>query len=58
MIYNLLQSIRLIADACESFTDNCVDGLEANTVNIDKHLTYLTVNESSLGLRQGRGLQP
>lgn len=39
MIYNLLQSIRLIADACESFTDNCVAGLEANTVNIDKHLT-------------------
>ena len=39
MIYNLLQSIRLIADACESFTDNCVVGIEANVVNTQKHLT-------------------
>ncbi|MDP9195712.1 MAG: class II fumarate hydratase [Pseudomonadota bacterium] len=30
MIYNLLQSIRLLADACNSFTDNCVAGIEAN----------------------------
>ncbi len=28
MAYNLLQSIRLIADAADSFTDNCVDGIE------------------------------
>jgi len=39
MIYNLLQSIRLISDACESFTDNCVIGIEANNLNIQKHLT-------------------
>ncbi len=38
MIYNLLQSIRLIADACESFTDHAVVGIEANTINIQKHL--------------------
>ncbi len=38
IIYNLLQSIRLIADACESFTDNCVIGINANEVNIKKHL--------------------
>lgn len=38
MIYNLLQSIRLIGDACDSFTDNCVVGIEANQVNIDKNL--------------------
>ncbi|MEM1132360.1 MAG: class II fumarate hydratase [Pseudomonadota bacterium] len=30
MIYNVLQSIRLIADACTSFTDNCVSGITAN----------------------------
>ena len=29
IIYNVLQSIRLIADACESFTDNCVIGIQA-----------------------------
>lgn len=39
MIFNLLQSIRLLADASESFTDNCVVGIEANKVNINKHLT-------------------
>ncbi|WP_119677870.1 class II fumarate hydratase [Indioceanicola profundi] len=36
MIYNLLQSIRLIADACKSFTDNCVVGIEANRDRIEK----------------------
>ncbi len=38
MIYNLLQSIRLIADASESFTDNCVVGITANKEKIDQHL--------------------
>lgn len=38
MIYNLLQSIRLLADACNSFTDNCVVGIEANTDRIKKLL--------------------
>lgn len=38
MIYNVLQSIRLIADACNSFTDNCVVGIEANTARIEKLL--------------------
>jgi len=32
--YNLLQSIRLIADGAVSFTDNCVKGIEANTDTI------------------------
>lgn len=36
MIYNLLQSIRLIADAARSFTDNCVDGIEADETRITK----------------------
>jgi fumarate hydratase class II len=34
MIHDLLQSIRLIADAAVSFTDNCVVGIEANTTRI------------------------
>lgn len=37
MIYNVLQSIRLIADGCRSFTENCVHGIEANEERI-KHL--------------------
>ena len=38
MIYNLLQSIRLLGDACNSFTDNCVVGIEANNTNIEMNL--------------------
>jgi len=38
IIFNVLNSIRLLSDACESFTDNCVVGIEANKININKHL--------------------
>jgi fumarate hydratase, class II len=38
IIFNVLQSLRLIADACESFTDNCVVGIEANLISIKKHV--------------------
>jgi len=38
IIYNLLQSIRLLADACESFTDHAVAGLEPDLRAIDRHL--------------------
>ena len=39
MIYDLLQSGRLIADACVSFTDNCVVGIEPNRARIKQLLT-------------------
>ena len=38
MIYNLLQSARLLADGCNSFADNCAQGIEANREQISKHL--------------------
>ncbi len=38
IIYNVLQSIRLIADAANSFTDNCVVGIEANEARISQLL--------------------
>ena len=38
MIYNLLQSIRLLADSCRSFNDHCVVGIEPNKVQIEKYL--------------------
>ena len=34
--YNVLQSIQLLGDACSAFTDNLVDGLEADDTRIDK----------------------
>jgi len=38
MIYNLLQSIRLLADAAVSFADNCVVGIEPNRARIEELL--------------------
>lgn len=41
IIFNVLQSIRLLADSCRSLTDNCVVGIEAD----EKRITKL-MNES------------
>jgi fumarate hydratase class II len=38
MAYNFLQSVRLIADAAVSFTDNCVVGIEPRLDNIARGL--------------------
>jgi fumarate hydratase class II len=34
MIHNVLESIRLLADACDSFRANCVEGIEADETRI------------------------
>ncbi len=34
IVYNVLQSIRLLADASVSFTDNCVAGIKPNLERI------------------------
>ncbi len=53
IIFNLLQSIRLISDACESFTENCVVGIEPNlkTIkrNVDNSLMLVTALNSRIG---------
>jgi fumarate hydratase class II len=38
IIRNVLESCALLADACHSFTDNCVVGIEANRDVIGKHV--------------------
>ena len=38
MVFNVLNSIRLISDACESFTNHCIVGLQANEPRIREHL--------------------
>jgi fumarate hydratase class II len=38
MIYNLLQSIRLISDSCESFNDHCAVGIVPNNEKIKQLL--------------------
>ena len=34
LAYNLIQSIKLLTDACTSFADNCISGIEPNRENI------------------------
>lgn len=38
MAYAMLQSIRLIADVANSFTENCVTGIEPNRERIKEHM--------------------
>ena len=38
MAYNVLNSSRLIADACNSFNNNCAKGIEPNKKVIENHL--------------------
>lgn len=38
MIYNLLQSAELIGDACVSFAERCVSGIEPNHPRVQEHL--------------------
>lgn len=38
IVHNVLNSVRLLADACESFTDHCVTGLQADVSQIRSHL--------------------
>jgi len=53
IIFNILNSIRLLSDACESFTDNCITGLKANEVNIKKHLDDSLMLVTALNPRIG-----
>jgi len=38
IIHNVLQSIRLIGDACRNFNEFCASGIEANRARIDENL--------------------
>ncbi|MBX7232535.1 MAG: class II fumarate hydratase [Bdellovibrionales bacterium] len=38
IVFNVLNSIRLLGDACLSFTNHCVVGIVPNRVQIEKHL--------------------
>jgi len=39
IVFNILNSIRLLGDACQSFKEKCVDGILANTKQIEEHLS-------------------
>ncbi|MBI1235938.1 MAG: class II fumarate hydratase [Alphaproteobacteria bacterium] len=53
MAYNMLQSIRIMADACVSFTEKCVVGIKANEDRItdlmEKSLMLVTALAPTIG---------
>jgi fumarate hydratase, class II len=53
IIYDVLQSIRLLADAAQSFADNCVVGIEANVERIDQLLHQSLMLVTALNPRIG-----
>ncbi len=48
MIHNVMHSIRLLTDACISFNDNCVVGIEPNRERIEYHLVESLMLVTSL----------
>ena len=53
MAYNFLQSVRLLADAAVSFTDNCVVGIEAREDNIKAGLERSLMLVTALAPKYG-----
>lgn len=53
MIYNFLMSAQLIGDACVSFNDNCIAGLEPNQERIDEHLNNSLMLVTALNTKIG-----
>ncbi len=53
MAYNFLQSVRLLADAAISFTDNCVVGIEPRIDNIQKGVENSLMLVTALNGRLG-----
>lgn len=53
MAYNLLQSARLLGDACVSFDQNCAVGIEPNHKNIQEHLNNSLMLVTALNTRIG-----
>lgn len=48
IIFNFLNSVRLLADACESFNDHCAIGIEPNRDNINNFLNNSLMLVTSL----------
>ena len=53
MAYNVLQSARLIGDACVSFNDNCAIGIEPNYKSIQQHVNNSLMLVTALNTKIG-----
>ena len=58
--YNIIQSIRLLTDACDSFRVHCVDGIEANEerirLNLYNSLMLVTALNPHIGYDKAAGV--
>ena len=53
MAKNVLESARLIGDACQSFNENCVAGIKANEPVVKKHLENSLMLVTALNTKIG-----
>ncbi len=53
MIFNFLNSARLIGDACVSFTDNCAVGIQPNIQRVQEHLNNSLMLVTALNTKIG-----
>jgi len=53
MIFNFLNSVRLLADSCRSFVDHCVAGIEINRKQIDFYVKNSLMLVTALAPRIG-----
>ena len=53
MAFNLLQSARLLGDACVSFEENCIRGIEPNYSNLKKNLDNSLMLVTALNTKIG-----
>lgn len=53
MAYNVLESARLIGDACNSFNENCAAGIKANEPMVKKHLENSLMLVTALNTKIG-----
>jgi len=53
MIYNFLQSVNLLTDACHSFSEHLLEGLKVNRAQITRHLENSLMLVTALSPRLG-----
>jgi fumarate hydratase class II len=53
IIFNILQSIRLLSDGCESFNNHCAIGITVNEINVQKNLNNSLMLVTALNTKIG-----
>src|ERR1041385_292342 len=53
MIFNFLNSVRLLSDACRSFREHCVEGIEANRARCEQYVNGSLMLVTALRDRKG-----